>query len=44
MAQLPLVGAQAPYDPDEIDEQEIVITLNRIANTGRQGLLGTAPT
>ena len=25
----------APYDPDEIDEQQIVIALNRIANTSR---------
>jgi len=25
----------APYYPDEIDEQQIVATLNRIANTGR---------
>jgi hypothetical protein len=25
----------APYDPDEIDEQQIVTTLNRIANTSR---------
>jgi len=25
----------APYYPDEIDEQQIIATLNRIANTGR---------
>ena len=25
----------APYDPDEIDEQQIVIALNRSANTSR---------
>lgn len=27
----------APYDPDEIDEQQIVISLKRIANTRRPG-------
>jgi len=26
----------APYDPNEIDEQQIVATLNRIANTSRR--------
>jgi pRiA4b ORF-3-like protein len=32
----------APYDPDEIDEQQIVITLNRIAKSWRSGRAKTA--
>jgi Plasmid pRiA4b ORF-3-like protein len=34
----------APYDPDEIDEQQIVITLNRIAKTWRSGRSKTVKT
>jgi len=34
----------APYDPDEIDEQRIVTTLNRIANTWRSGRSKTVKT
>jgi hypothetical protein len=32
-----LVWYGAPYDPDEIDEQQIVTTLNHIATTWRSG-------
>jgi Plasmid pRiA4b ORF-3-like protein len=34
----------APYDPDEIDEQQIVTTLNRIAKSWRSGRTKTVKT